>query len=201
MQEKMIPYSQPIPVSETGSLTLLEAKIEQNIDENEDLSSRQKKKAKREMHFLIEVERVKRASQLIWNIEDEQRNRLHNSLIKMQSLKDDLLIKRYKLKMRIQRIKEDLVKSKVRTAKLIRSSRPRNKTSKEIGRLKREFFKRKIALKLSRQTLIAVENEIRNKALRRARFMKYIKKHYPDYYEELIEHYDRQLYGSLNSDV
>ena len=174
-----------------GSLEVLRAQTTKNIQKNIELSSKQKEKAIQELNFLVDAERARRQRQLAFQWNEERREYVFKQALRYQEVESQLKLSRARTARAVARLNRDAARCKLEIIVAIRKLRPRENSDSRIHRAKDEIYKLQLQETLARRREAALGHRLEQQVLRRAAFMKKVRKHSPDLEDELVDHYDQ----------
>jgi len=185
----------------TTSLEMVRGKVICNIYDNPDLTWAQQKKIIKELDYLIENEKCRRADLAVrqW-----QREELEHRLVLAQKQAEiyqkyadiigKLRLHKAETNKAIALYERDSLMYKVDVIeRLIQIKAKYKPVEKQDDHLK-ELLKIKKKQKLSEAREQAILDSIAKKAMSRAAFIKMVNEKFPDMVDELIDFYDQQIY-------
>lgn len=183
----------------TASLEILRNKALEQIRKNESLSSEQRAAAVRELHFLIEHERLRRLKLIVQQWEEERNEYRYRRAIRRRQVLNQLAIEQRETARTIARINRDIIRYRLEIIEQIRKLRPKDELHQFIRRAQAEMIKLKLQRRYARARQQAIARELRDAVIRRARFLKMVREKYPDLEEELMDDYDRREFQEARS--
>ena len=185
----------------TTSLEMVRGRVIRTISNNLSLSGKQRKRIIKELDFLIENEKKRRA-QLVAH--QWQREELEHRLVIAQKQADiyqkyaDIVSKLRLLKARtdraVARYQRDSLMCKIDTIERLMQIKAKYKPVEKQDNHLKELLKIKKQQKLSEAREQAILDSVTKRAMSRAAFIKMVNEKSPDMADDLIDFYDQQIF-------
>lgn len=194
MNHPPAPFSSTEDIFGTVSLETLKNRALKILDDNEAMTTHQKVRTQREIEFLLECERFNRLRRLVYQLHDEKQDRTYKRILNHQTFLHQLQVGRKETALAISKIEREIVKCKLDVIERARSLMPKRELHEHMKKLQDDFRKLRIHQKYQRARQGMLSQEIAEQAIRRAQFIRRIRKHFPDLEDELLESYDKQVF-------
>lgn len=180
----------------TVSLESLRIQLQRKINDNPDLSKKQRKQVLAELDFLIEYERLRRLKMAVHQWEREEQSHKLELLKNRVELVNKLRIARAKSNRLVAKMHSDAANLKLGMVEKLLALKKKYANASQTDGAAKELENLRIRDTIARKKEEAFHANISRRTVNRARFVKMVEKEYPDMADELIDHYDRQLFNA-----
>jgi len=178
----------------TVSLEVLRNKALRNIEEDASLSVQQKLMAIKELDFLLEYERLRRLRNSAYQWEEERREHRYRMAQRHQEMTIKLAIERKETVLRIAEINRDITACKLRIIEDFKKLKPKDESLNHVRQLKKDLSRLQLQKRIAQAHENSFHQNLTERVANRARFIKQVRREYPDLAEELVDFYDQQVF-------
>jgi hypothetical protein len=177
-----------------ASLEEVRARAVSVIESNPELSTWQKRAITKEINFLTERERLLRLRRFAFQWIDEQQTMRNRHVQRRIELVNAIRVSNRQTALQIAQIDKDILSCKLDLIERLKNIQSKGDSVRSAQAILSELEK----LQFQRILMKAKENlfhqNLADRTLNRQKFMDKVRKEYPDMADELIEHYDRQVF-------
>lgn len=185
----------------TTSLEMVRGRIVRNVNDSPDLTWKQRRRIIKELDFLIENEKNRRAQIVAHQWEREELEHRYVIVQKQADISQkyaDIVSKLRLLQARtdraLARYQRDSLMCKMDVIERIMHLKAKYKSTEKEGDHIKELLKIKRQQKLSEAREQAILDSITKRAMNRATFIKMVNDKFPDMLDELTDFYDQQIF-------
>ncbi len=180
----------------TVSLESLKIQLQRKINDNPDLNKKQRKRVLRELDFLIEYERLRRLKMAVHQWEREEQSHTLDLLKSRVEIVNKLRIARAKSDRLVAKMHSDTANLRLVMVEKLLALKKKHANSCQTNGAAKELENLRIRDEIARKKEEAFHANISRRTLNRARFIKMVETDFPDMADELIDHYDKQLFNA-----
>lgn|GEM_PF-6675322 len=191
----------PVKYSETPQdflglhcLEVLRAKLAKKI-ESEKLTRKERRRAIREMNFLIDYARMRRVRTAVWQWQDEATEHDYHLAIRRQQVVNQLVLERKRLMVSLGEMDAKIAETRIGVMEQMNKLTPKDERQSLIDSARKELLRLKLRRNLSRQSRREAEDELAEQTLARARFQKIVRQDFPELEDEIMDDYDRRAFA------
>ncbi|OGC95069.1 MAG: hypothetical protein A2W25_04690 [candidate division Zixibacteria bacterium RBG_16_53_22] len=177
-----------------ASLEEVRSRAIRGVESNPELSRWQKRAMTEEINFLTEHERLHRLRRFAFQWIDERLTLRNRLVLKRIELANAIRVSNRQTALQIAQIDKDILSCKLDLIERLKNIQSKGNSVRSAQGILSELEK----LQFQRILMKAKENlfhqNLADRTLNRLKFMDKVRKEYPDMADELIEHYDRQVF-------
>jgi len=194
MSTQIEKYSGPELKLGTGSLEILRIEALTRIHSSMNLTRRQKRAVAKELHYLVEYERLRRLRRAVWEWQDEKTEKQFERTRRQNQMRNTLRIESRQATLELAKINKQILECKLQCIDMIRSRQDDYQLNTYIRKAKAELVKIDTQKQLTKARQQMLADGLSDQVIHRAKFQQMAEKNFPDMAEELTDFYDQQMF-------